>query len=60
MPSWTEWKEIQGRVRTHLEGWDFCDLATDRDLRPRIATLLALRYGWVDFIRSVKAITVLG
>ena len=48
------------RARKHLEGWDFNELATGRDPRPRIATLHALRYGWVDFVRSIEAITLFG
>jgi len=46
------------RVRKHLEGWDFKDLAKDRDPYPCVATLQALGYGWVDFIRSIDAITL--
>ncbi|KAH6869157.1 hypothetical protein B0T10DRAFT_418901 [Thelonectria olida] len=48
------------RVRKHLEGWDFVELATDHDPCPRVATLQALGYGWVDFIRSIGAITLFG
>jgi len=53
-------KRIKLQLRTHLEGWDFFDLATDRDPRPRIATLDAMGYGWVDFIRSIGAVVLLG
>ncbi|KAN0086849.1 hypothetical protein V8E54_000537 [Elaphomyces granulatus] len=48
------------RVRKHLEGWDFRQLATSNDPRPRVATLQACGYGWVDFIRSIDAITLFG
>lgn len=48
------------RVRKHLEGWDFRQLATSNDPRPRVATLRACGYGWVDFIRSIDAITLFG
>ena len=51
---------IKVRVRKHLEGWDFFELATGRDPRPRVATLNALGYGWVDLIRSIGAVTLLG
>jgi hypothetical protein len=53
-------KKIKVRVRKHLGGWDFFDLATGRDPRPRVATLQALGYGWVDFICSIGAVTLLG
>ena len=53
-------KKIKVRVRKHLEGWDFFDLATGRDPRPRITTLHSLGYGWVDLIRSIEAVTLLG
>jgi hypothetical protein len=52
--------KIKRHVRTYLEGWDFLDLATDCEPRPRVATLNAMGYGWVDFIRSIGAITLLG
>ncbi|CZR60699.1 uncharacterized protein PAC_10595 [Phialocephala subalpina] len=52
--------KIKVRVRKHLEGWDFVELATDHDPYPRVATLHALGYGWVDFIRSIEAITLFG
>jgi hypothetical protein len=48
------------RLRKHLDGWDFTELATDHDPYPRVATLQALGYGWVDFIHSIEAITLLG
>ncbi|KAN0078700.1 hypothetical protein V8E54_005213 [Elaphomyces granulatus] len=51
---------LKVRVRKYLEGWDFVELATDHDPCPRIATLQALGYGWVDFIRSIGAITLFG
>ncbi len=51
---------IKLRARKHLEGWDFSELATDHDPYPRVATLQAAGYGWVDFIRSIGAIPLLG
>ncbi|KAM7213263.1 hypothetical protein V8F06_011376, partial [Rhypophila decipiens] len=48
------------RIRQHLEGWDFFELATDSNPRPRVATLRALGYGWVDFVHSIRAITLFG
>lgn len=53
--------KLKLRARKHLEGWDFMDLATDRDpFYPRVATLQAMGKGWVDFIRAIHAITLLG
>lgn len=47
--------------RAHLEGWDFNDLATEKDpFRPRMATLASKGKGWVDFTRSILAINLLG
>jgi hypothetical protein len=51
---------LKVRVRKHLEGWDFVQLATDQDPYPRVATLQAIGYGWIDFIRSIEAITLFG
>ncbi|RTE75703.1 hypothetical protein BHE90_009827 [Fusarium euwallaceae] len=52
---------IKPRPRRHLEGWDFKDLVTDGDpFFARVATLNALGKGWVDFIRSIHAVTLLG
>ena len=48
------------RARKHLEGWDFKELATGYDPCPRVATLQALGYGWVDFVRSIGAVTLFG
>lgn len=51
---------LKRRVRKHLEGWDFIDLATDEDPMPRVATIPTLGHGWIDFIRSIGAITLFG
>jgi hypothetical protein len=53
-------KNLKVRVRKHLEGWDFADLAMDYDPHPRVATLQAFGYGWVDFVRSIDAISLFG
>jgi hypothetical protein len=53
-------KDLKLRLRKHLEGWDFSDLISDRDPQPRVATLQSAGYGWVDFVRSIDAITILG
>lgn len=51
---------LKFRVRNHLEGWDFVDLVTDDEITPRVAPLDALGWGWVDFVRSIGAITLFG
>jgi hypothetical protein len=48
------------RFRKHLEGWNFEDIAGESDPEPRVATLNAVGYGWVDFVRSIEAITLFG
>ena len=53
--------KLKLRARKHLEGWDFMDLATDRDpFYPRVTTLQTIGKGWVDFTRSIHAITLFG
>ncbi|KAH7171370.1 hypothetical protein EDB81DRAFT_910149 [Dactylonectria macrodidyma] len=52
---------ISSRPRRQLEGWDFKDLVTDGDpFFARVATLNAMGKGWVDFIRSIHAVTLFG
>jgi nucleoside phosphorylase len=47
--------------RSLLEGWDFNDLTTGRDpVYPRQALLHQDGLSWVDFTRSVHAITLFG
>jgi hypothetical protein len=47
--------------RKYLEGWDFNDLAADRDpFYPCMTTLPTVGKGWVDFTRSIHAITLFG
>lgn len=53
--------EIKVRARKYLEGWDFKDLVTDNDpFYPRVAMLDAYGKGWVDFTRSIRAVTLFG
>lgn len=54
--------DLKANFRTRLEGWDFVELATDSNIQifPRVATLQALGWGWVDFIRSIGAVTLFG
>ena len=47
--------------RKQLEGWDFKDLATDRDpFYPCMTTLPTVSKGWVDLTRSIHAIVLFG
>lgn len=48
------------RARKHLEGWDFREMAIGKTIRPRVATLHAFGCGWVDFARSIEAVTLFG
>ena len=56
--------DIHFRARKSFEGWDFKDLVTENDpFQPRLATLSALNFGgkgWIDFIKSIHAVTLLG
>ncbi|KAI1774056.1 hypothetical protein F4818DRAFT_91341 [Hypoxylon cercidicola] len=53
--------QINIRPRRQLEGWDFKDLATDGDpFFPRVATLQTIGKGWVDFTRTIHAVTLFG
>ncbi|CAH0027544.1 unnamed protein product, partial [Clonostachys rhizophaga] len=52
---------IENQARGVLEGWDFKDLATNRDpLYPRISHLEATGKAWVDFARAAQVITLFG
>ncbi len=47
--------------RRHLEGWDFRDLALERNhIYPRVACIPTIGRGWVDFVRDVQAIVLFG
>jgi len=52
---------VKPRLRTYLEGWDFRDLATSRDpLYLRVTTLPNFGRTWVDFSKSIRAVTLFG
>lgn len=52
---------LRGTDREKLEGFGFTDIVCgENPLRPRVAILKPSGRGWVDFIRSVHAITLLG
>ncbi|KAE8375759.1 hypothetical protein BDV26DRAFT_283230 [Aspergillus bertholletiae] len=47
--------------RSQLEGWDFTDIATERDpIYPRGTTLDPSGRSWVDLTRAVHAVTLFG
>ncbi|KAL4940359.1 hypothetical protein BDV06DRAFT_22677 [Aspergillus oleicola] len=47
--------------RAYLEGWDFHDLVTDLDpVYPRVADLSKFGMGWIEFARSLHAVTLVG
>ncbi|KAM3547081.1 hypothetical protein ARSEF1564_000122 [Beauveria bassiana] len=48
------------RLRKHLEGWDFVDLVNEIRPQPRVATIPTLGHGWIDFVRSIEALTLFG
>lgn len=54
--------ELRVDFRTRLEGWDFVELATatSTQISPRVATLQAFGWGWVDFVRSIGAVALFG
>ena len=53
--------KMKAHARRRLEGWDFKDLASDKDpIYPRVTNLHALGKGWVDFVRSIQAVTLFG
>lgn len=52
---------INPRPRRTLEGWNFRDMVTDSDpFFPRVCTLATMGKGWVDFVRSIQAVTLFG
>ncbi|KAF5678711.1 nucleoside phosphorylase [Fusarium heterosporum] len=53
--------KLANQPRKFLEGWDFHDLATNRDpLYPRVATLETAGKGWVDLTRALNTVTLAG
>jgi nucleoside phosphorylase len=52
---------LNAPLRQYLEGWDFKDMATFEDpLYPRVCQLGAKGKSWVDFTRSICAVTLFG
>ncbi|KAJ0413625.1 hypothetical protein BJY00DRAFT_319622 [Aspergillus carlsbadensis] len=59
----SHWKGTSSQCpsRSHLEGWDFDDLASERDpIYPRVAPPDTTRSSWTQLTRSVNAITLFG
>lgn len=53
--------KLHGTDRDILEGWAFRDIAdSEPHLRSRAAVLKASGRGWVDFVRSINAVPLLG
>ncbi|KAK3292379.1 uncharacterized protein B0H64DRAFT_419674 [Chaetomium fimeti] len=48
------------RISNHLKGWDFTDLASDRDPFHLKVAKLPLSVNWVDFTRAIPAVTLFG
>lgn len=47
--------------RAYLEGWDFHELVVEVDpVHPRVAVLESIGKSWVDFARSIHAVTLFG
>ncbi|KAE8141258.1 hypothetical protein BDV38DRAFT_237643 [Aspergillus pseudotamarii] len=47
--------------RASLEGWDFNDLISERDpIYPRVSVMDTNGKSWIDFTRSIHAITLFG
>jgi len=52
---------MKPRLRSQLQGWDFRDVATNRDpLYLRVTTPPSSGRGWVDFAKSIRAVTLFG
>ncbi|PTB37467.1 hypothetical protein M441DRAFT_149409 [Trichoderma asperellum CBS 433.97] len=53
--------KLSNNPRRYLEGWDFEDVAKEcPTLYPRVATIADAGKGWVDFIRAIHAVTLVG
>lgn len=53
--------KLRNNPRRNLEGWDFEDVAKEcPTIYPRVATIAEAGKGWVDFIRAIPAVTLVG
>jgi len=52
---------MRPRIRDQLQGWDFRDVVTNRDpLYLRVATIPSSGGHWVNFAKSIRAVTFFG
>jgi nucleoside phosphorylase len=52
---------LDSTPRRYLEGWDFEDVAIEcPTIYPRVATIADPGKGWIDFIRAINAVTLVG
>ena len=53
--------DLKLKLRKHLSGWEFSDLATSKDpFCMKVAKLPSLGPGWVDLIQTIGAATLFG
>ncbi|KAK1240227.1 hypothetical protein MKX08_007669 [Trichoderma sp. CBMAI-0020] len=53
--------KFKNNPRRYLEGWDFEDVAKEcPTIYPRVATIADAGKGWIDFIRAIHAVTLVG
>ncbi|EHK47314.1 hypothetical protein TRIATDRAFT_181283, partial [Trichoderma atroviride IMI 206040] len=53
--------KLSNNPRSYLEGWDFEDVAKEcPTIYPRVATIADAGKGWMDFIRAIHAVTLVG
>lgn len=53
--------KLSNSPRRFLEGWDFEDMAKEcPTIYPRVATIEDAGKGWVDFVRAIPAVTLVG
>ncbi|KAK0614458.1 hypothetical protein B0T14DRAFT_606748 [Immersiella caudata] len=52
---------VKPSLNCHVQGWDFCDIITKRDpLYLQVATIPSSGGHWVDFAKSIRAVTLFG
>lgn len=51
---------LRGKIRRHLEGWDFLDVMAGSKMSLRQVTFNIGGWGWVNFARSINAVTLIG
>ncbi|EGX53749.1 hypothetical protein AOL_s00004g408 [Orbilia oligospora ATCC 24927] len=54
-------ERVGSNDKEYLEGWDFNELATCEDpLYPRVSIFKKPSGGWIDFARTIRAVTLFG